>query len=354
MGRLRVAHIHFRTRHNVGDSAVVLAIRQLLDGPLRRPRWSSIGLRDLGQPASPGLARRINRHDLVIVGGGGLYSRWGLPLDPAALSAIKVPLVVFGAGLNRNLADPPLSAAQLDSIGQLHELARLASVRDSASQRLLAGLGHQAVLGGDPALWLQPRRPWLQWARLQWPGLSGGPAAGPRIGFNLAAHGWAGQAECLEPVLAACVPVLQALAARPGARLVYLVHSDAERELLPRLQAVLPGLLACRAGAAGLRWIYGQLDLVISMMLHSSILAAAAGTPVINLAYDDKNRAFMEDIGCGAWQLPADGVESRLLGELAQRALAMGHAAAVDPATLAMFRARTDEFITGVAALVGR
>lgn len=307
MRRLRIAHLHFRTRHNAGDAAVVLAIRQLLHGPLGRPRWTSIRLRELNPPASPGLAGRINRHDLVIVGGGGLYSRWGLPLDAAALASIRVPLVVFGAGLNRNLADPPLSAAQLDSIARLHECASLASVRDGASQQLLARLGHPAVLTGDPALWLLPRRPWL----LR-PGLAG-PAAGPRIGLNLAAHGWAGQAECLESVLAACLPVLRELAGQPGARLVYLVHGDAERRLLPRLRRGLPGLLACRAGPAGLRWMYGQLDLVISMMLHSSILAVAAGTPVINLAYDDKNRAFMDDIGRGAWQLPADGVDAARL-----------------------------------------
>lgn len=348
MRRLRIAHLHFRTRHNAGDAAVVQAIRQLLDAPLDRPRWTSIRLRELNPPASPGLARRINRHDLVIVGGGGLYSRWGLPLDPAVLAALSRPLVVFGAGLNRNLADPPLSAAQLDSIDLLHQRAALASVRDSASQQLLAGRGHRAELTGDPALWLAPRRPWLPR-----PGLAG-PAAGPRIGFNLAAHGWAGQAQCLDAVLDACLPVLRELAAARGARLVYLVHSDAERQLLPRLRAALPALRVCRAGPAVLRWTYGQLDLVISMMLHSSILAAAAGTPVINLAYDDKNRAFMEDIGRAGWQLPADGVTAGALAALVERALAAGPAAAAPPDRMAAFRTATDAFIAGLAALVGR
>jgi polysaccharide pyruvyl transferase WcaK-like protein len=348
MARLRIAHVHFRTRHNAGDAAVLLAIRQLLDGPLQRPRWTSIRLRELAPPARPGLVQRLNRHDLVIVGGGGLYSRWGLPLDPAALNAIEVPVVVVGAGLNRNLGDPPLSVAQLDSIRLLHERASLASVRDSASQRLLADLGFQVALTGDPALWLAPRRPWLLSPAL------GRPAPGPRIGFNLAAHGWAGQAEYLERVLAACVPVLREQVDGHRAQLVYLVHSDAERRLLPRLRAALPGLYAFRASPAGLRWMYGQLDLVISMMLHSSILAAAAGTPVINLAYDDKNLAFMQDVGCTGWQLSADAAGPEVLGALVRRALSAGSSAAADPAVLAALRASTDCFIARLAALAGR
>jgi len=341
MRRLRIAHVHFRTRHNVGDAAVVQAIRQLFGQALHRPRWSSIRLQELMPPTPAAAIRLINRHDLLIIGGGGLYSRWGLPLDESALAAITAPLVVFGAGLNRNLDDAPLDQARLASICRLHERAALASVRDSASQQLLASLGFPASLTGDPALLLQPRRHWLFRA-----------GSGPQIGFNLAAHGWAGQQLHLEPVLAASLASLRALATRTGAQLHYLQHSDAEKFLLPRLRSELPGLRVWRTSPARLRWIYSRLDLVISMMLHSSILAYAAGTPIINLAYDDKNTAFMSDIGQAEHQLPVADLDSAVLLALAERLLAVGRSNNSEE-RLISWQQHTAAFVAAVAALVG-
>jgi len=42
-----------------------------------------------------------------------------------------------------------------------------------------------------------------------------------------------------------------------------------------------------------MKYIYEKLDLVISMMLHSSIFAYSSGTNFINIAYNEKNYAFM-------------------------------------------------------------
>ncbi len=340
MARLRIIHFHFRPRHNVGDAAVVLAIRQLLEEQAGAIRWTSRRLRVLQEPLTARQLREINDHDLAIIGGGGLYSRWGLPLDAQALAGIAIPLAVFGAGFNRNLDDGPLAPAQIDSIHHLHERAALASVRDGQTRALLASLGHESECTGDPALFLAPRRRW--WPRL---------GRAPRIGFNLAAHGWRGEEQHLEGALQTCAGVLAELADRRGAALCYLVHADAEVRLLPRLRQLLPRLRVVRLAAPQLAWAYRQMDLVVSMMLHSSIMAFAAGVPFVNIAYDDKNRAFMADISRPGCQVPADRLTPDRLRTIIDAALRDDGMRASGLTRLEQLTGRTRAFARAVTAL---
>jgi polysaccharide pyruvyl transferase WcaK-like protein len=91
--------------------------------------------------------------------------------------------------------------------------------------------------------------------------------------------------------------VIGGLAADPDADLLYMVHTDREIDAARRLRREFPTLRICRYPAAKLLYVYGQLDLVVSMMLHSAIFAFAAGVPAVSIAYDEKNRAFMDDTG---------------------------------------------------------
>jgi polysaccharide pyruvyl transferase WcaK-like protein len=340
VGRRRILHFHFRPKHNVGDAAVVLAVRQLLDAPLGHPRWTSRPIKDLRR-ADPGqLLRLINSHDLVVVGGGGLFSRWGLPVNNAVLEGVRPPLVVFGAGLNRNVGDGDLDPAQMASAVALGRKAAAVSVRDQATADWLAAIGVPAVVTGDPALFLAGRRPW--WFR----------ATGElRIGVNLAAHGWAGQDQHLDRALGALEAVMGELATRPGAQFYYLRHTDREEPLARRLRTRFPGLRICRQDAAGLHHVYGHLDLVISMMLHSAILAAGNGVPVVNMAYDAKNSAFLRDLGHPGWSLPVETVTAEGLRAVVNGILADGNDDPFGPA-LARFRESTEAFVARVTSLL--
>lgn len=308
----RVLHVHFKPRHNVGDAAVVLAIRQLVDAQLPGVSWSSLPVRVLREPPTPRLLRFINGHDAVIVGGGGFCSKHALPLDDDLVAAIGPPLTLFGVGHNRHLGDPGLDANQRASLGLLARRARAVSVRDRATLALIEDLGGHATLTGDPALFLRPARPWF----------------GPRrrraraIGFNLACHGWTDQARQLEPLLALYGEVIRTLSAAGDTDLWYLVHADAEQATARRLRRDCPGLRICRLPPAQLLHTYGQLDLVLSMMLHSSLFAFAAGVPVVNLAYDGKNRAFLDDIGHPERCLPLAGITAGTVLQACQAALA--------------------------------
>lgn len=339
----RLLHFHFRPKHNVGDAAVVLAVRQLVGRALPGARWNSLPMKALREPPGPSLLQFINRHDAVIIGGGGFCSKFALPVDPDLVAGITPPVALFGVGYNRHLAEPGLDDRQRESLALVGHKARLVGVRDTATRDLFASLGVAARLTGDPALFLDAGRPW-------WPPRCQRTRA---IGINLACHGWTGQDGSLDGLLALYREVLRPLLAEQDAEPWYMVHTDSEGPAIHALRRDLPGLRVVRYPAAKLRWAYGQLDLVLSMMLHSALLAFAAGVPVVNVAYDEKSRAFLEDIGQSGRCLPASTATA---GEV----LAACRAALAEPDTERMQAARQDyatqtaAFTAELAALCGR
>ena len=76
----------------------------------------------------------------------------------------------------------------------------------------------------------------------------------------------------------------------------YLKHHPGEDNIYPELK--IKGLKLVDLSAKEQKYIYGELDLVIGMMLHSCVLAFGALTPEINVAYDLRNRNFARFIGC--------------------------------------------------------
>jgi polysaccharide pyruvyl transferase WcaK-like protein len=58
------------------------------------------------------------------------------------------------------------------------------------------------------------------------------------------------------------------------------------------------------------------MDITISMMLHSTILAFASGVPSISLGYDKKNKSFMQLTGQSNRYLDINKLSSKSLIKL--------------------------------------
>lgn len=67
--------------------------------------------------------------------------------------------------------------------------------------------------------------------------------------------------------------------------------------------------------------LVGSLDLMIGMRLHSLILTAGAGVPVIAAEYDPKVRGFMEEINQGEFSIPLDCFEKTRVFPLIEKIL---------------------------------
>ena len=75
MKKYRIAHIHVWDKNNKGDYAIVLAVQELLRQKFHDCQISDFPAETLKDYKSARI-KKINSHDFVIIGGGGmLYSR---------------------------------------------------------------------------------------------------------------------------------------------------------------------------------------------------------------------------------------------------------------------------------------
>lgn len=308
---------------NIGDIAVRSAVAQHLSTHLAQDvgvtevRWGRL---------TPALVEEINRTaSLMVIAGGGYLAadREGnltprSQADMALIEQLAVPVVSFGIGLNVNLkdaeqaADPRLSTEAKDSLGRFVSKHALLGVRDPFTQRSLSDASGQDVpIVPDPVFFLDPG-PDLRSRQRD------APQARPTIGLNFAFHG-PHVGGNLARNLARYIEILGRLREETGCRFVYFPHSDPERLVFRLLRA--EGLVSEQANAnspAGLIAEYGKVDLVISEMMHSAIMALSAGTPVISVGYDVKHRALFEMLGLREWLVdpmvdPLDRVMERAL-----------------------------------------
>ncbi len=318
---------------NKGDHAIRLACRAQIAAAMA-PR--TVAFTELGwDELTPDIAEGIGReHDLFVIAGSGYFFLDGsgnaaarLDRDAELLGRLGCPAVAYGPGLNRTLGMPGSdSAVAADGVSAQGEavLARLlgrldaVGVRDANTQRVLQRLTDRRVeLMGDPVLFWPEAPP---------------PAARPvgqpmRIGVNLAYHGTAMDARLARnlPVYAA---FLRRLAGGMNAELHYIAHYDAERAVPLMLRSHGVRLAVHDVPAHELAPLYRTLDLHVCEMLHSSIIAIAAGVPTMNVGYDVKNRAFFELLGVERFCLDAGHLSEAALWETAQ-ALAAGREAFV-------------------------
>lgn len=67
--------------------------------------------------------------------------------------------------------------------------------------------------------------------------------------------------------------------------------------------------------------LLGQADMVVGMRLHSLVVGAALGVPVIGINYDDKVLHFMDSIGQGRFVVPPNLIDSELMLDFILKAI---------------------------------
>lgn len=309
----KIIHLHYNVKKNVniGDEAHVLAIQDsmrsmiddlsIIDMPIsflskyQLPSWvfysRAVPLllqnmsRVLRGKSYYGLIRDMNRADLVLIGGGGVYINSLLPFNVNLIDKIKTPVVIIGAGYNRNIGSTELNNEQLESIAKLGHIAKLQSVRDVNTVNLLNKVNVKSELMCDPAIFLTP-------IECRWIGQSNGML---NIGLNIAYHGWSGQDKYIDNIIDSYVLMAKLISGSMSVNFYYFVHHSSELSIVDKL--VAKGLNISKAinyDARTTKGVYAKMDFVISMMLHSSILAFGEGVPTLCIGYDDKNISFME------------------------------------------------------------
>lgn len=279
---MKIAHLHVWDTKNKGDVAIVHAVQDLLRQTFAESSVVDFPI-DILKSGSKADLKNINKCDLVIIGGGGIYCRYFLPFNKKIIQAIKSPIIIFGVGFGNEIGSEALPNEMLESIVFLNNKAMLASVRDVRSVNILKKAGYKGNLQliGDPAVVLNESP-----TDLQKPERS--------VGININYSGWLEFGKYREKILSSYRECIDNLQSEYGADIYYLVHHPDEYEIVKQLER---DVKIWDFPAKEQKSAYAKLDLAICMMLHSAILNFGAGTPLVNVAYDAKNLAFAEFIG---------------------------------------------------------
>lgn len=321
----KIIHFHFDTKFNIGDEAVVLAIKDLLEKNIKISKYTSLKINYLTKinlykniseqylisnpiihrlkidyifihlliilikinrvirgTTDSKLISLINSHDLMIVGGGGVYSKWTIPFNTDLINRINIPIVIFGAGYNSNSLDKKISKEKLNSVKILNNKANLISVRDEKTLKFLKDLNSDSLLIGDPAIFLKSKKFNIKFKKEV-----------KKIGLNIAGHELHVKKYTHETIKI-YKRVIETLRRKYTIEVYYLKHTPNEKYISKKLKEAIPDITICEYGPQEMKYIYENLDLVISMLLHSSIFAYGSGVNFINIAYDVKNYSFMK------------------------------------------------------------
>jgi polysaccharide pyruvyl transferase WcaK-like protein len=140
--------------------------------------------------------------------------------------------------------------------------------------------------------------------------------------MNVACHFWTGYPQYLRRAIREYTKAGKLLIKRMDAEIVYLMHHPDEKLALELMKKKLPVKIANTGfNPYKMKHIYGKLDLVIGMMMHSTVLAFGSGVPMLNVAYDVKNYNFMEFIGQKDKVIDVRRIDSKEICKLAAHVL---------------------------------
>lgn len=295
--------------YNRGDHSIIVATTQHLRNLDPLADITTVNWEDLG-------AIDLRNTDKVLVCGSGYFFPnpdgvfpMRLHQDLQAIEQSGAELHFLGVGYNYLLDWQPSSEAQLpkESIDLLQRLLARAvtlTVRDDNTRQFLARhTDREIAVIGDPALFLEGAST---------PGKDYRIDKRPRIGLNIPFHGYE-PTEWIKRYLKELVATLKELQQATNCEFTYFVHYDSEVLVAALMRDQGLRLSVVNTEAAQLPAEYAKMDLHVGGMLHSCIIATAAGVPCIGLAYDEKHFGFFELMGRGEYCLRANPINLNAL-----------------------------------------
>lgn len=304
-GSPRAVYVGWQGRGNAGDDAMFSAIAPSLApvDVLSLPVYAT----ELAAALAGGRLAGV-RGAPVLLGGGTLVGRsvWRRTLTRKAfVVAGRADRFTIGTGVE----DPSFQGrhsfsdggAELGRWAPLLGTFRRVAVRGPRSRDLLASVGVDARVVGDPALLLTAPEDGAARHR------STEPAVAVTLGFgdDLWGHDQAAVTAAVAGALAHLVD------GGWRVRLVPLNGEDVpEHARLARALGHDRVDLVPAAGAETYLRTVAGCDVVLAQRLHAMVLSAAAGTPFVALDYQPKCADFLASIGWEPWSVRTDAVSA--------------------------------------------
>jgi polysaccharide pyruvyl transferase WcaK-like protein len=321
--RPAVAYLGWSGRGNLGDDAIQEALQGATASTFEAiPLYPAEVARYL-------VSRPRHLRSAVLVLGGGTVigrSNWRMHLRVAMAMVRTRPAWMLGAGVEDPAFQGLHSFSGRRELGRWKALLRefeAVTVRGPRSAELLADVGIDARVVGDPALLLRTPTD----APSATPGLIG-------VSLGFGDDLWGHDEEALVMSVAGAVQELRA----SGHRVRFLVANQADVPASMKC-ALLAGLgdapdLRVTTHPADFMRQVSACDAFLGQRLHAVVLATAAGVPAVMLEYQPKCLDFMRSVGREAWSVRTDIADRSSLAAMLSSLSAdrVAHANAIDDA----------------------
>lgn len=296
LNKRRAAHICALNR-NVGDNALILAIRQML-----AEHFHFQHVEILGNKFPPNALRTLERNDVIIFGGGGLIHSFGprgnplertgtlWDIDLKDLAKLSKPIVLYGVGFNHFYGDPPPLPAMREMFNVLVEKKSLIAFRnDGSEQRFLKYFPEFSGEIGtipDPGIFFRPVPP-----------KKGGyvvlQIAADRVNLRFGSK------------FDAFIKFIQELIGKIKQPVKLVPHTPDDerlyREIGPRLKVEVIPFLRRGADTHKMIGLYAGADFSISTRGHSQICSIGNSIPTFSISTHPKVEAFAAACGVSDW-----------------------------------------------------
>ncbi len=144
-GQINMCHVAAFTYKNAGDVLLPVVLRDLFNQYLPVKRWSGV---PVYKTVDSSISRRINRRDVLVIGGGGLFlkdtnandiSGWQWPCSIDQINAINKPMIMFAVGYNRFRGQDDFEPYFTDNLNAFVERASFVGIRNNGSINKLRG-----------------------------------------------------------------------------------------------------------------------------------------------------------------------------------------------------------------------
>lgn len=318
--RLRLAHVGLHVNRNAGDTLLFPATRWLLQKHVAPIEFT---LLDLHAPVTEETIAEINRHDGLVIGGGGLFLsdtnpnelsgwQWACPTD--LMDEIEVPIIVFAVGYNRFRGQADFAPVFRDNVHKLVEKSVFFSVRNSGSADALRGylppqLHSKLIFQPCPTTVLNRFYPGI-------PKMKMGNERTMAINIAFDRHHLRyGKDE--DRILWELAETLIELRGE-GWRPLFFSHSsrDSEAHFWFRSRGLcLEDTELDGVAPDSIIKAYSKVSLAIGVRGHAQMIPFGLGRPIFSLISHDKLGFFLDDIGHPEWgqEIQEEGLGDRIL-----------------------------------------
>lgn len=287
------SHITYCFVSNAGDTVLSQCVRRFLGFR----KWN---IMDVSQKVDQNLIEEINKSDILLIGGGGLFlpdtnensiSGWQWAISKEQIDQIKVPIVIFSVGYNyfRGQTNSELFTSSLNHIVRK---AAFVGLRNKGSVEVIKELVDDSLK--DKILY-QPCTTTLISKIYGVYSKRNTKVVAFNIAFDREERRYGDNKE----VILSQVAMAARLIEEKGYEIVYVAHSDGDLRFLPYLNKAgvnykVKNLTQSFPGEV-IRF-YKHIEIVIGMRGHAQMIPFGVGVKIISLGTHDKMRWFLQDI----------------------------------------------------------